>query len=117
MALAVVIVAMPTASEGKAARCQLSERDFLGNWSSPAGDEIEANDVRALAFEYVEHKRIYGEWLHHRPMGSGSWQYSSCVVTVDDHGAILRFRFLGNDRRRLVEIPYTRGSSIYRRVR
>lgn len=101
----------------KPAPCPLTERSFLGQWTTPAGNEIVENDVRAIAFEYEDGKRTFSEWLHFRPMGNGTWRMENCGVTVTDHEITWRFRFLGNDGKRLVEVPYSKGSAIYRRVR
>jgi hypothetical protein len=110
------MVAATAQIAAKPSVCLLTEQAFLGNWSTPAGNEIVRGDVREIAFEYVEGERVFSEWLHHRPMGSGTWRVVSCTVAVHDHDTAIRFRFLGNDGRRLVELPYRPGDPVYRRV-
>jgi hypothetical protein len=105
---------LPTLAKPPA--CPLKERAFVGSWSTPAGDEIVRGDVHEIAFEYIEGKRVYSEWLHHRPMGSGTWRVQGCEAVVTDQGASWRYRFLNNDGRRLVHVPFKRGNPIYRRI-
>ena len=115
--LAGLLAASAAPSAAKSRGCGLTERSFVGSWSSPAGDEIVKGDVWAIAFTYEGGKRVYNEWLHFRPMGSGTWRMKTCSIVVDSAGSVTRFGFLGNDGRRLVELPYTRGSAVFRKAR
>lgn len=115
--LASVLAASAAPSTARSRGCGLNERSFVGDWSSPAGDEIVKGDVWAIAFSYDGGKRVYNEWLHFRPMGSGTWRMKACSVVVDSHGSVMRFGFLGNDGRRLVELPYARNAPVFRRIK
>lgn len=119
--LAVALAAVLLAGHGpgrseEASACAFAADDVIGDWILPApGSDVVENDAREFAIERDGESRVFREYLHHRPMGDGTWHLdaASCILTLDygDHDETLRVEGEGEGEAHLVD----EAGQIYRR--
>jgi hypothetical protein len=117
-ALAVMIAVNGSAGEGHpAVPCRFTEQDMIGGWSSaPQDSDVVKDDAREFLFQREGEERVFGEYLHHRPMSSGTWRFdgANCTIAlVYRHSGSETLRATGGRRPRLVG----EGGEIYRKLK
>jgi hypothetical protein len=86
--------------------CPFTEADVIGAWILPApGSDVVEDDAREFAIERDGDARVFHEYLHHRPMGAGTWWFDEarCILTLD-HGSLAEtFRLVSAGEAQLVD--------------
>jgi len=114
-ALAVMLVASGSQGDARPRNpCRFTEKDVIGDWILPAPEsDVVENDAREFAFEREGEGRFFREYLHHRPMGDGTWRFdrASCTLTLDYGGYADTLRVKVERKPHLVD----EGGQIYRK--
>lgn len=75
----------PDRAEAESA-CAFTADDVIGAWILPAPEsDVIEDDAREFAIERDGESRTFSEYLHHRPIGDGTWNFdaASCILTLD----------------------------------
>lgn len=104
-ALAVVLMEDGGRSAAETA-CPFTENDVIGSWVLPApGSDVVEDDAREFAIARDGDQRYFSEYLHHRPMGQGTWLFDqeSCILTLAYGSSVETFRLESAGEPRLVD--------------
>jgi hypothetical protein len=96
MMAAILMLAAAPLPVHRRAPCTTTERMIIGAWSDDdaAAEKSEIfpdGDSREIQFNRAAGRRVYQEYLHQRPGGSGTWSLRKCVLTITEGGISTRY--------------------------